>query len=201
MEDQEPKNAYNSLRIKRLDAIYGRVLEVRNFEIQNLNTRNTFISAANIGFFAFAAKQTEASYLLIIFGFVVSFLQTQMAAGAKYWQEVWEHKLSDTERKLYQIYIDENKSNPTPDPFIHLFTPENMDGYANNEVINDEFYERQRHEIREIMREKLQTNSLFNKFLNKIIFKKYSVSRTPIYLGVVMMVFWSFLFLKLLLCE
>lgn len=197
MEDQEPKNAHNSLRIKRLDAIYGRVLELRNFEIQNLNTRNTFISAANIGLFAFTVEHAEASCLLAILGFMVSFLQTQMAAGAKYWQEVWEHKLSDTERKLYQIYIEENKLNPDPDPFIHLFTPENMIDYENNEIIDSKFYEQQNREVHEIMKRKLQTNSLIDKF----ILKKYSVSRTPIYLGIIMMFFWGFLFLKLFLCN
>ena len=44
----------SSERIKRLDAIYGRVLELRNFEIQNLNTRNTFILAINLAFIVFS---------------------------------------------------------------------------------------------------------------------------------------------------
>lgn len=193
MEDDE-KSKYatreTSIRIKRLDAIYGRVLELRNFEIQNLNTRNTFISAANLGLFAFAGQQTDASWLLALLGIFVSFLQILMAAGAKYWQEVWEHKLSDTERKLYQIYVDENKLNPNPDPFIHLFTPEQMYNYANNETIDSQFYKFQRDETHEIMKSKLQTNGYFNNLIKIVILFKFSVSRAPIYLGMGMMMAW-----------
>ncbi len=200
MEDDE-KSKYatreTSIRIKRLDAIYGRVLELRNFEIQNLNTRNTFISAVNIGLFAFSVgRETDVLWLTLL-GIAVSILQIQMAAGAKYWQDVWEHKLSDTERKLYQIYVDENKLNPNPDPFIHLFTPERMDGYANNETINREFYKRQEDEIYKIMKGKLRADC----WVNNIILKKHSVSRTPIYLGMVMAGFWMLLFFKIILCK
>jgi hypothetical protein len=201
MENEKSKCADNSLRIKRLDTIYGRVLGLRNFEIQNLNTRNSFISAANIGLFAFAARQTDTSWLLALLGIFVSGLQIQMAAGAKYWQEVWEHKLADMERKLYQVYTDENKLNSSPshkfDPFVHLFTPEKMDGYTNNETINSEFYERQEDEIYKIMKGKLQADC----WVNSIILKKYSVSRTPIYLGMVMAGFWVLLLLKIILCK
>ena len=200
MENQEPKyrTRENSDRIKRLDAIYGRVLELRNFEIQNLNTRNTFISAANIGLFAFSVGQeTDVLWLLALLGIFVSGLQIQMAAGAKYWQEVWEYKLADTERKLYQIYMDENKPNLDSDPFIHLFTPEEMGNYANNETIDSKFYERQKDEIHEMMKGKLQADC----WVNSIILKKYSVSRTPIYLGMVMAGFWVLLLFKIILCK
>ena len=99
--------------------------------------------------------------------------------------------------KLYQIYVDENKLNPNPDPFIHLFTPEKMDGYANNETINREFYKRQEDEIYKIMKGKLRADC----WVNNIILKKHSVSRTPIYLGMVMAGFWMLLFFKIILCK
>lgn len=168
----------SSERIKRLDAIYGRVLELRNFEIQNLNTRNTFIWAVNTALFAYAAEQTVKNCLLPILGMIVSILQIGMAAGAKFWQEVWEIKLEEVETELYKVYQDENSNNPR-DKFIHLFTVDRLSWDLDHEQ-----------ELKKLVRTKVDQGD----FINRIVLEKFSVSKIPIWLGIVMLIFW-FLFL------
>ncbi len=168
----------SSERIKRLDAIYGKVLELRNFEIRNLNTRNTFIWAINTALFAYTANQEATNYLLPILGMTVSILQIGMAAGAKFWQEVWEIKLEEVEIELYKVYQDENSGNPK-DKFIHLFTVDRLSWDLDHEQ-----------ELKKLVRTKVDQGD----FINRIVSEKFSVSKIPIWLGIIMLIFW-FLFL------
>ena len=179
-----------SRRISRLNAIYSTALELRNFEIQNLNTRNSFILTINVGLFAYAAGKDLI--VLPLFGIAVSLLQIHMAAGAKFWQEIWEMKLFAVERDLHQVYESENAGNEAYDPFVHLFTPNPerlprpLDDYSPREL--HQAYEQ---ELKQSLVERLGTASP----ANYLITRKFLVGRTPIYWGMLILTFWICLFL------
>lgn len=175
-----------SYRINRMNSIFDTVLSLRNFEIQNLGARNSFILTVNVALFAYAINtNNKESFLLPIFGFFVSCLQVHMAAGAKFWQEAWEIKLSQIERELYRVYKRENISNKS-DPFIHLFT--------SLEKEKKEFQPHKSHEkeMRNLVIDKIGDNFI----VPYLITRKFSVSRTPIYLGLCILCFWVILITK-----
>lgn len=179
-----------SRRIKRLNAIYANVLELRNFETQNLNVRNSFILTINVGLFAYAAGKDLI--VLPLFGMAVSLLQIHMAAGAKFWQEAWEGKLFDVERELYKIYCEENRHHPNADPFIHLFTP---DPALDNGIDLERGQAAELSYCQEMQMKRRVTNRMRKRSpVSWLISRKYSVSRTPIYLGILIAVFWALLF-------
>jgi len=193
-DNSEGKNKENSKRIKRLDSIYERVLTLRNFEITNLNNRNTFMWAVNAALFTYVSNQRELNILLPMMGIVISILQVQMAAGAKFWQEAWEIKLNEVEHKLYQVYQDENKTLENNDKFIHLFTTEEN---ADNAKLNIEHKSKSRIEKIKIEVERnLNKEGCLNEGINKLILNKYSVSRVPIYLGIWTGFFWGVLLIS-----
>lgn len=191
----EPATQDTSRRIRRLNAIYANVLELRNFETQNLNVRNSFILTINVGLFAYAAGKDLL--VLPLFGMAVSLLQIHMAAGAKFWQEAWEGKLFDVERELYKIYREENRHHPDADPFVHLFTPDP----ALDAGIDLKHGEAARlaHSQEIQMKRRVISHMHQRSPVSWLIARKYSVGRTPIYLGILIALFWALLFVQALL--
>lgn len=116
-------------QIKRMSKIYEKTLDLRNFEIQNLTTRNNFILAVNTALFTYASR--EKSIYILSLGIVISILQIRMAAGAKLWQEFWEDKLSEMELMLSSVYKGEVFKD---DDFIHLFNTPSKNTSENNRV-------------------------------------------------------------------
>lgn len=193
----------SSERIKRLDAIYARVLELRNFEIQNLNTRNTFILAINLALLAYVVDKKIDGILLPILGLIISLLQIGMAAGAKFWQEVWEIKLGEVERELYKVYQEENRNSPQ-DNFIHLFSHEELEG---DKVFSNILKQKVKNRLNQNQyRDNLNKNciikvlNLRNKVLNFLVWQKFSVSRIPIYIGIIISISWIVLLVNVILC-
>lgn len=145
--------------------------------------------AVNAALFTYVSNQRELNILLPMMGIVISILQVQMAAGAKFWQEAWEIKLNEVEHKLYQVYQDENKTLENNDQFIHLFTTNEN---ADNAKLNIENESKSRIEKIKIEVEKnLNKDGCSNEGINKLILNKYSVSRVPIYLGIWTVFFWG----------
>lgn len=190
----------SSERIKRLDAIYGRVLELRNFEIQNLNTRNTFILAINLALLAYVVDKKIDGILLPFLGLIISLLQIGMAAGAKFWQEVWEIKLGEVERELYKVYQEENRNSPQ-DNFIYLFSHEEL---WSNEIFSNILKQKVKNRLNQNQySNNLNKNciikgfNLRNQVINCLVWQKFSVSRIPIYIGIIISILW----IVLLLCN
>ncbi|WP_439294616.1 RipA family octameric membrane protein [Lonepinella sp. BR2882] len=163
----------NENRVKELKRVYERCIETRNFEIQQLLHRNNFMLVFQAALFtAFSQLHSQSNkynMIIIILGLVVSCFQIEIAAGAKFWQEYWEAKLSDIERKLKSSlpYND--------DEFIYLFS---IGGNTNND-----------RNAQELVRERLDI-SRKNILVKFLIERKFSVSTIPIYMGMVCLVVW-----------
>jgi hypothetical protein len=84
--------------------IYKNVLDTRNFEISFFWQRSNYFlvlnSALALGFFSLKMRSYE--YGLAVFGLLVSLLWCGVNLGSKFWQSVWENRLSKIEKKLHQ---------------------------------------------------------------------------------------------------
>lgn len=161
-------------KIKDLKNVYELAIESRNFEISQLIQRNNFIMLFQ-GVLLASVFQNQASkpyveFTICFFGIIISWYQIKVAAGAKYWQEVWEIKLAKIEEKLKElITVNEGRE------FEILFS------FAGDE---------EKEEVRKRLR---KHKGLFGFFINNLIINKFSVSRTPIAVGIALFSAWFIL--------
>lgn len=160
---------------EKLDAakrVYERCIEIRNFEIGQLTNRNNFLMIFQGVLFAGLVQSVGTypvvSFMACITGGLVSWYQTKIAAGAKYWQEHWEAELRDSEIRLLAIL----EQRPDRDP-VRLFS-------------------QSREDIREAVKKRLESGGT-GFVMRYLILRKFSVSKVPIQLGVALMGVWSIL--------
>lgn len=157
--------------------MFVKALDLRNFEINQLAQRNNFFMIFQ-GVLLAGVLQSDAripviSFLACCAGLFVSLFQTGMAAGAKYWQDRWEYEVKRAER----IMLREIAADPHRRLRVRMFPRDTLS-------INKRMVARLLHR---------NGRSVFN----RLIILKPSVSRIPIYTGVVL----SFIWLLLLLCT
>lgn len=82
--------------------IYKYVLDTRNLEISLFWQRSNYFLVLNTGLaIGFLNLKSDIySFMLALFGFVVSMLWYRVNLGSKYWQSRWEHKLALIERRI-----------------------------------------------------------------------------------------------------
>lgn len=166
-------DSLNSLNLEACDKLYNKCIEIRNFEINNLVNRNNFFmifQGVLIAGVLQSAKDAPpiVQFLSTFVGLVISGLQTMTACGAKFWQEAWEEQLSSTEIRLSNLVEIHEKRN-----FHKLFC-------ENSEKIKND-----------VKRRTQDTNFL----MKNIIIYKFSVSKSPIYVGFSFFIFWMFMLL------
>lgn len=154
--------------IDACDKLYLKCIEIRNFEINNLVNRNNFFMIFQGVLIAGVIQSSKdappiVQFLSTLVGLIISIFQTTMACGAKFWQEAWEHQLSETENRLEGLVTNHEKIH-----FEKLFC-ENIETIRNN--VN--------HRLK-------GTNSI----LRMMITSKGSVSKSPIYVGLTFSIFW-----------
>lgn len=162
-------------KYSRIKSLYKLSIETRNFEIQQLVQRNNFFMVFQ-GMLLAGLMQASGgspipivSFLVCGCGFSVSVLQIGMAAGAKFWQERWETEAEEKVRKLLSVLSEEGID--VGDDFWKLFS---LPRDASRAIV--------------FKKQKGFTGWLIN--------LKFSVSRIPIYSGVVFSVFWFFLLMS-----
>lgn len=177
--------------LSELKAVYKLSVQTRNFEIQQLINRNNFFMLFQgvllAAVFSNQASKPYVEFLICLAGIIVSWHQTQVAAGAKYWQEWWELKTSEIENQLKQFYERQNQKDgveSNPDiPFITLFGFDSIESKEHHSRVQ----------------EKINKKSGLIEFMtNQMILKKHSVSRVPIRTGLTLLVAWTLLFLSTL---
>jgi hypothetical protein len=107
------------------------------------------------------------SFMVCFTGLFVSVMQIGMASGAKFWQEYWEHMLS--------AYEAEVRLNPPESKSPKLF---HDDSYLYEKTV----------------RARIHSHG-FGGLASKLILCRFSVSRIPIYVGIVLSIIWGLLFL------
>lgn len=158
-----------------LKALFKTALETRNFEISMLVQRNNFFMIFQgvllAGLIQSSHTKPVISFMVCLAGFLVSVLQTGMAAGAKFWQEYWEAVLHKIEGKLLDVINYENTNRKKKFCLFH-----------EKKCI-----------YQELVEARLRNNGY--SFSNSLILKRYSVSRIPMYVGLVLSGIWFFLVL------
>lgn len=163
----------------QLDAakrVYEQCLEIRNFEIGQLTNRNNFLMIFQGVLFAGLVQSTGAfpivTFMACLTGVLVSWYQTKIAAGAKYWQEHWEAEVRESEIRLIELLAKIPDRTP-----VRLFSQEQAD-------------------IRSAVQKRLEKgNTGF--VMRTLILEKFSVSKVPIQLGIALMLIWA----TLLICT
>ena len=156
--------------ISDLEAVYLKALEVRNFEITQLVQRNNFFMIFQgvllAGVLQSEGKIPSISLVVSLIGLALSVAQYRTAAGAKFWQERWEFALAETERKLQRAYGQSSRSWT-----VSLF---------------------HRVSAHDVVRNSLGRSSAWGRFFfDPLILIKPSVSRIPIYAGMLLAIGWG----------
>lgn len=89
--------------------LYKQCIEIRNFEIQNLVNRNNFFMVFQGVLMAGVIQGSKDApngiiILASLCGFLISLFQVGMSQGAKYWQEAWEYRLARAELRLENAF-------------------------------------------------------------------------------------------------
>jgi hypothetical protein len=179
-------------------SIYQLSIELRNFEISQLVQRNNFFMIFQgvllAGICQSAGQIPIVSLVICVVGALVALLQAGMAAGAKYWQEHWELNTTISENAMVEllkrhrvlryitsrqkISIDKGIENRllSRQAFVTLFGEDSN----KNEILAN-----------------LKNSRPKAVILNRLIMMKFSTSRIPIYVGLVLAAGW----LTLLICT
>lgn len=156
--------------ISALKALFKTTLETRNFEISMLVQRNNFFMIFQGVLLAGLIQSTHTkpivSFMVCLAGFLVSSYQVKMAAGAKFWQEYWEEALQRIEQELLGCMDSKTSERKTTVCLFH-----------------DEI-----HVYEKMVRDRLNGHGF--SLTNKLIMNRYSVSRVPIYVAIVLSAIW-----------
>jgi len=166
MSDTEPEKLYAAKRV------YEQCINIRNFEIGQLTNRNNFLMIFQGVLFAGLVQSAGAfpvvTFMACVTGVMVSWYQTKISAGAKYWQEHWEAEVRDAEIRLIVLLKESAGREP-----VRLFSQEQED-------------------IRAAVERRLEKGGT-GWFMRKLILWKFSVSKVPIQLGVALIIVWLIL--------
>jgi hypothetical protein len=166
----------NALAQERADTefLYNLTIETRNFEINQLSSRNNFFMVFQGVLIAGLLQGTSGTprpivvFMVCCCGVVISLMQTGMASGAKFWQEAWETELAATEGRLKDVIL-------------------RMDGSKKFHPL----FSRSVSETETAVREQLRATG----GLGWVIIHRFSVSRIPILTGLFFALFWLVLVL------
>lgn len=165
------------------EALYLKALEVRNFEIEQLVQRNNFFMVFQgvllAGVLQSEGKTAAVSAAVCFAGLLVSVAQYRMAAGAKYWQQKWESQLMLLEGRLRGTLGISN--------FHDLFLPKE----CKREVGCTDDVDSCRCD-QCLVSDGLSKSSFIERRVNSLVLRKPSVSRIPIFVGILLTLTWAF---------
>lgn len=175
MDQHDDANEENSTT-SSIKSVYKICIQTRNFEIEQLIQRNNFFMLFQ-GVLLAAALQNQASkpyveLIVSLIGIFVSYYQLQMSCGAKFWQEWWESRVEELEVKLKN----------SPDVKDHEF---------------HDLFNTSASQVHERVSKRLSQNGGYS-IINQLILNRFSVSRAPISVSLVLLFGWSALTLQTL---
>ena len=156
------------------DKLYDQCIEIRNFEISNLVSRNNFFMVFQGVLIAGVIQASGSAPPIVQFlgsaiGLSLSIFQFMTASGAKFWQEAWEEQLNKAEDSLSDLVTKLEGRD-----FQRLFTTKVSD--TENHV-----------------KSRLARES--GSCLNGLLVRRFSVSRAPIYAALAFIFFWLLMLL------
>lgn len=176
----------------RLKKIYYIAVKTRNFEITQLVQRNNFFMIFQGVLLACVIYSSNTvpfvQFILCLAGLYIAYCQTNVAAGAKFWQEYWEREVYNAELKLKYFYQKNHKySEESSAQFTDLFIkdPSLVFKQVARQVIKNP---KKNQKWRKLKKFKY---NIFN--TNYLILRKPSVSKYPIHVGQSLVIIWSIL--------
>jgi hypothetical protein len=179
-------------------SIYQLSIELRNFEISQLVQRNNFFMIFQgvllAGICQSPGQVPVVSLVICVVGALVALLQAGMAAGAKYWQEHWELNTTASENAMVELLKRHRVMR-----YIMSRQKMSIDKGIENRLLNRQAFvtlfgeDSNRNKIREGLKKSRPKAFL----LNELIMMRFSTSRIPIYVGLVLAAGW----LTLLICT
>lgn len=176
-------------------SIYQLSIELRNFEISQLVQRNNFFMIFQgvllAGICQSAGQIPVVSMVICIVGALVALLQAGMAAGAKYWQEHWELNTTTSESAMVELLQRHRVIR-----YIMSRQKMSIDKGIENRLLNRQAFvtlfggDSNRDKIRDGLKKSRPKAFL----LNELIMMRFSTSRIPIYVGIVLAFGWVTLF-------
>lgn len=158
-----------------LKSLFQIALDTRNFEINQLVQRNNFFMIFQgvllSGVMQSIHLKPVVSFCICMAGLVVSIFQVRMASGAKLWHECWEQILQEVERELVEHL---GRTDPHRKMMFRLFHDDAG-------------------KYRKMVKERLQNNGFG--IIDSLIMRRYSVSKTPIQVALVLSIIWLILVL------
>lgn len=159
--------------LEAVKSVYLKSIELRNFEINQLAQRNNFFMIFQgvllASLFQSSVSIPIVSFVVCIVGMFVSVFQIFTAAGAKYWQVRWEAAVEKSEAHLIELL----STNLLDSKNLYVLFPGNK-AY-----------------IQDLVKSNLRYAG--NGVINWIILRKFSVSRAPIYVGILLVIAWFIL--------
>lgn len=184
----EPKTPISPTPLRRdleaCDKLYEQCIEIRNFEISNLVSRNNFFMVFQ-GVLIAGLIQASGSappivqFLACAVGLALSILQFMTASGAKFWQEAWENQLERTERRLARL--------------VH-----SAEGGRYFRRLFSEKIDRTEKKVRARLcskKDRARLSSSIRNMADFVLVRRYSVSKAPIYAGLAFTLFWLLMLL------
>lgn len=186
-----------------LAAAFQLALHQREFEISQLTQRNNFFMIFQGVLIAGLVQSNGSaaaaiSFALCFIGLVVSIFQVGMAAGSKYWQVRWERAAKTTELWL----LDALQGEPR---ISHFFTADgkdltpaeiqqmrdiNTNSIRQNDPLTMDVGSG---ETKNRIELGLGNPGWFKRQTNRLILGGFSVSRIPLYVGIALALFWTYL--------
>ncbi|MEP9320449.1 hypothetical protein ABKS89_25110 [Pseudomonas sp. LABIM340] len=176
-------------------SVYELCIELRNFEITQLVQRNNFFMIFQgvllAGICQSAGQIPIVSFMICLVGLSVSLCQAGMAAGAKYWQVHWELSTKLSESWVTQMYkVHSRLGHAIKEGDVEV-DPLVMSKIERRRVLVHLFQDDSR--SREEIKKELGRNWVKRRFVNYLIMRRFSASRIPIYVGMLLALAWFLL--------
>lgn len=171
-------------RLNAIKSVYKVCIETRNFEINQLIQRNNFFMLFQ-GVLLAAALQSQNSKPVVEFvacfcGLAVSLYQTQMASGAKFWQEWWESRVD-----YYEKLLEQELSKPAA----------NAEDASSEESAFYDLFAVDQKIVESVVSKRMGERFPFS---NLLILSRFPVGRAPIRVGIVLTATWAALLIHTL---
>lgn len=178
-------------------SIYSLSIDLRNFEISQLVQRNNFFMIFQGVLFAgicqSAGQLPIVSFVICLVGLLVSLFQAGMAAGAKYWQEHWEINCKKSEESMVELLKRHRVYRYMNDKFDINLSPEVDQKLLRRKVLIHLF---QDNSNKDDIKKSVWRGRPWAPVANLMILARFSSSRLPIYVGLVLALGWGILFVS-----
>lgn len=178
-------------------AIYSISIDLRNFEISQLVQRNNFFMIFQGVLFAgvcqSAGQLPIVSFVICLVGLLVSLFQAGMASGAKYWQEHWEINCKKSEGFMVEL-LKKHRVYRYLNDKLDIKMPSEIDEKLLSRKVLVHLFQDDSNKFD--IKKSVWGGRPWAPLTNFMILRRFSSSRIPIYVGLVLALAWGVLLMS-----